>query len=50
MERGAHQNMEMPPLVGDYINIMKTTFLFKFKLLTSFFRMTSLQAIKEKLF
>ena len=35
-------------VVSDYINIMKTTFLFKFWLLTSFFR--SLQVIKEKLF
>ena len=35
---------------GDYINIMSTTFLFKLKLLTSFFRITSLQVNTEKLF
>ena len=29
---------------------MKTTFLFKFLLLASFYRITSLQAIKDKLF
>ena len=37
-------------VVGDNINIMKMTFLFKFLLLTSFFRITSLKVIKEKLF
>ena len=29
-------------VVGDYINTMKTTFLFKFRLLTSFFRIKRL--------
>ena len=37
-------------VVGNYFNIMKTTFLFEFKLLTCFFRKTSLQVIKVKLF
>jgi len=37
-------------VVGDYISIMKTTFLFKFQLWTHFFRITSLQVIKEKFF
>ena len=37
-------------MVGDYINIIKTICLFQFWLLTSFFRITSLQVIKEKLF
>ena len=35
-------------MVGIYINTMKTTFLFKFLLLTTFFRITSLQVTKEK--
>ena len=37
-------------MVGDYSNIMNTTFLFKFLLLASFYRITSLQAIKNKFF
>ena len=37
-------------VVGNNINIMKTTFLFNFLVLTSFFRFTSLQVIEEKLF
>ena len=37
-------------VVGDNINIMKTTLLCTILLLTSFFRITSLQVIKEKLF
>ena len=37
-------------VVGDYTNIMKTTFLFKLYLLMSFFWITSLQVIKEKIF
>ena len=37
-------------VVGDHINIVKTNFLSKFLLLASFFRITSLQVIKEKLF
>jgi len=35
--------------VGVYINTMKWTFLFKFRLLTSLFLITSLQVNKEKL-
>ena len=37
-------------VVGDNINIMKTTFSFKFLLLTSFFRTTRLQLNKESFF
>ena len=37
-------------VVSVNINIMKKTFLFKCLLLTSFFRITSLQVIKVKLF
>ena len=37
-------------VINDYIKTMKTTFLFKFLLLTIFFRITSLQIFKEKLF
>ena len=37
-------------VVGDSNNIMKTTFLFKFYLLTSFFLKTSLQVINNELF
>ena len=37
-------------MVGSYSNIMNTTFLFKFLLLASFYRITSLQAIKNKFF
>ena len=37
-------------VVGDYINAMKTTFIFKFWLLTSLIRIESLQVTKEKLF
>ena len=33
--RGSEYNL--PLVVGDYITIIKTTFLLKFKLLTSFF-------------
>ena len=42
--------IEFGTVVGDNMNKMKTTFLFKFLLLTSFFGITSLQVIKEKLF
>ena len=45
--------LQMKPkknMKGDYINTMKTTFLFKIWLLTTFFRTTSLQVIEEKLF
>ena len=35
---------------GDYINTVKTTFLFKLRLLTSFYRITSLQVIIENLY
>ena len=36
-------------VLGEYINTMKPTFLYKFYLLTSFLRITSLQIINEKL-
>ena len=36
------------PVVGDYTNTMKTTFLFKFGFLQAFFRTTSLLVINEK--
>ena len=41
---------KLAAVVGDYINAMKTTYLFKFWLFTSCFRISSLQVIKEKLF
>ena len=37
-------------VVGDFINTMKTTFYLSLWLLTSFFRVKSLQVIKEKFF
>ena len=40
---------EFYTVVSDYINTKKTTLIFKFLLLTSFFWNKSLQVIKEKL-
>ena len=37
-------------VVGDNINIMKTTFSLSFLLLTTFFQITSFNVTKEKLF
>ena len=42
--------MKVLSVVGHYINIIKSTCLSKVLLLTRFFRITSLQVIKEKLF
>ena len=42
--------IEFGTVVGDNMNKMKTTFLFKFLLITSFFLITSLEVIKKKLF
>ena len=44
-----HKDRHLHTVVGGYINTMKTTFYLSFDA-TSFFQITSLQEIKEKLF